>query len=186
MIDIYTGKHVRLAAVDPEEMSKRLTHWSRDSEYMRLLNGEALRMNSAVANKKWLEKDLEEASPDLFYFTVHSLADNVLIGDIAIEVSSWSARNAFIGLGIGEPEARNKGYGTDLMNVILRFAFMELNLWRVTLNVFEYNPRAIRVYEKAGFRHEGRFRKFMHRDGRRWDMLFMGILREEWMELNKQ
>ena len=184
MMDVFTGKHVRLSAVDPEEMSKRLTHWSRDSEYMRLLNGEAFRMNSTVANGKWLEKDLENPSPDLYYFTVHTLADNELIGDIALEVSGWGARNGFIGLGIGDPEARNKGYGTDLMNVILRFAFLEVNLRRVTLTVFEYNPRAIRVYEKAGFRHEGRFRSFMQREGRRWDMLFMGILHEEWMKLN--
>jgi RimJ/RimL family protein N-acetyltransferase len=50
--------------------------------------------------------------------------------------------------------------------------------------VFEYNPRAIRSYEKAGFRHEGRERLFLNKEGRRWDMLFMGILREEWLEKN--
>jgi RimJ/RimL family protein N-acetyltransferase len=51
---------------------------------------------------------------------------------------------------------------------------------RVSLNVFEYNPRAIRSYEKCGFKHEGRARQAMNRDGRRWDLIFMGCLREEW------
>ena len=46
----------------------------------------------------------------------------------------------------------------------------------MNLTVFEYNPRAIRSYEKAGFRHEGRARQALHRDSKRWDMLFMGIL----------
>jgi RimJ/RimL family protein N-acetyltransferase len=66
--------------------------------------------------------------------------------------------------------------------IILRFAFTELNLRRVTLTVFEYNPRAIRSYEKAGFHHEGRLRGVLLRDGKRWDMLYMGILAEDWKE----
>ena len=72
------------------------------------------------------------------------------------------------------------------MKVVLRYAFTELNLQRLTLTVFEYNPRAVRAYEKTGFRHEGRLRQFLNREGRRWDMLFMGILRHEWMEQNGQ
>ena len=65
------------------------------------------------------------------------------------------------------------------MEVLLRFAFEELNLHRVNLSVFEYNPRAIRSYEKAGFHHEGRQRQVLHRGGKRWDMLYMGILKNE-------
>jgi len=91
-----------------------------------------------------------------------------------------------VGLGIGERDFWGRGYGTDVMKLILRYAFMEINLRRVTLTVFEYNPRAIRSYEKAGFRHEGRLRKLLHRDGRRYDELFMGILREEWLEKNAE
>ncbi len=66
------------------------------------------------------------------------------------------------------------------MKIGLRYAFQELNLERVTLGVFAYNTRAIRSYEKAGFRHEGRERRYIHRDGERADVLFMGILRQEW------
>ena len=68
------------------------------------------------------------------------------------------------------------------MRVILRYAFTELNLHRVSLGLFEYNPRALRSYEKAGFKMEGRMRGTLHREGRRWDDLYMGILRTEWME----
>lgn len=49
--------------------------------------------------------------------------------------------------------------------------------------MFEYNQRAIRSYEKAGFTVEGRARKFLNREGKRYDMIFMGILREEWESL---
>jgi RimJ/RimL family protein N-acetyltransferase len=186
MKDIYTGELVRLAAVEPDEFSKSFTRWSRDSEFMHLLNGEAIRLNSAAANKKWIEKDLEELSPALYFFSVRALADDQVIGEIVLDVSSWNARNGFVGISIGERENWGKGLGTDLMRVLLRFAFTEVNLRRMTLTVFEYNPRAIRSYEKAGFRHEGHFRKFLNREGRRWDMLFMGILREEWMEMQEK
>jgi len=71
------------------------------------------------------------------------------------------------------------------MRILLRYAFTELNLRRVTLTVFAYNPRAIRSYEKVGFRHEGHLRDFLNREGRRWHELYMGILREEWMEQNE-
>ena len=182
MKDIYTGELVRLAAVDSETFGKTFTRWSRDSEFMRLLNGEAIRLSSAAANKKWIEKDLEEASPGLYFFSTRALADDREIGFVVLDVSSWKDRNGFVGIGFGEREDWGKGYGTDLMKVLLRYAFTEVNLCRMTLTVFEYNPRAIRSYEKVGFRHEGRFRKFLNREGRRWDMLFMGILREDWLK----
>ena len=72
------------------------------------------------------------------------------------------------------------------MNILLRYAFTELNLWRVSLGVFEYNPRAIRSYEKVGFQHEGRSRKHLNHEGKRWDIFFMGILRDEWLAQNKE
>lgn len=106
-----------------------------------------------------------------------------MIGELGLDVVNWPGRDAFVGLGIGETEYWNKGYGTDVMNILLRFAFLEVNLQRVTLSVFEYNPRAIRSYEKAGFRHEGRVRKVLNKEGKLWDVLLMGILREEWIEL---
>jgi RimJ/RimL family protein N-acetyltransferase len=89
--------------------------------------------------------------------------------------------DAFVGIGIGDRELWGKGYGTEAMKLMLRFAFQELNLRRVSLNTFEYNPRAVHSYEKAGFVHEGCERDWLHREGRRWDLIYMGILREEWL-----
>ena len=184
MNDIFTGKLVRLSAFDPEEMSKAFTRWNLNSEYARLLNSAAHRMQSARAAARWMEKEAEEISPAGYYFSIRTLAEDKLIGELGLDVVDWPGRDAFVGLGIGETEYWSKGYGTDVMNVLLRFAFTEINLRRVTLTVFEYNPRAIRSYEKVGFSHEGRLRKVLNKEGRRWDILFMGVLREEWMERN--
>jgi RimJ/RimL family protein N-acetyltransferase len=186
MKDIFTGQLVRLSAFDPEEMSKAFTRWYLNSEYFRLLNSSPHRMKSAKSTIKWMEEEVGEMSLESYFFSIRTLEDDKLIGEIGLDVVNWPGRDAFVGLGIGETEYWNKGYGTDVMNVLLRFAFTEINLRRVSLGVFEYNPRAIRSYEKAGFRHEGRLRRVLNREGHRWDNLFMGILREEWLELNAE
>jgi RimJ/RimL family protein N-acetyltransferase len=182
MNEILKGELVRLSALDADELSKAFARWGRDSEFKRLLDSGTVRLYSQKAVQKWLEKDIDEQSNNQHWFSIRKLDDDKLLGDIDLFVYSWPARDAFVGLGIGERDFWGKGYGTDVMRVILRYAFTEVNLNRVTLSVFEYNPRAIRSYEKAGFRHEGRQRQILNKEGRRWDMLFMGILREEWME----
>jgi RimJ/RimL family protein N-acetyltransferase len=181
MNELFKGELVRLSAVDPDEAGKAFTRWNRDSEFMRLLDSNPTSLPSQRGMQKALERDLENQKSDRHWFTIHALVDDKLLGDINLFVDHWAGRDAFVGLGIGERDFWGKGYGTDVMKVILRYAFTEVNLRRVTLNTFEYNPRAIRSYEKAGFRHEGRQRQFLNREGKRWDLLYMGILREEWM-----
>ncbi len=184
MKDIFKGDLVRLSAMDAEEIGKAFTKQERDSELIRLMEMGPTRLHSEKAAVKFFEKMLEEYSPANHFFSIRALEDNRLLGDINIDViNDWGSRDSFVGLGIYNREDWGKGYGTDAMKVMLRFAFTEMNLRRVTLTVFEYNPRAIRSYEKVGFRHEGRMRGRLVKDGKRWDMLFMGILYEDWKEM---
>lgn len=184
MKDIFKGSLVRLSAVDHEELGKAYAKWNQDSELTRYLDARLVSLRSAKSISDFFEKELKEASPVEHMFTIRSLDDNRLLGDIGLYVTNnWGPQDAFVGIAIGDRENWGKGFGTDAMKTILRYAFTELNLRRVTLTVFEYNPRAIRSYEKTGFQHEGRLRGALLRDGRRWDMLYMGILREGWMKL---
>lgn len=181
MKDVYKGELVRLSAVDHDEFGKAYAVWNNDSELTRLMDSSAARLRSSKSIAAFFEKELGDLSPVQYYFSIRALDDNRLLGDINLDVvNNWMGRNAFVGIAIGNRADWDKGYGTDAMKIILRYAFTEINLRRVTLTVFEYNPRAVRSYEKAGFRHEGRLRGFLLKDGKRWDMLFMGILRDEW------
>jgi len=179
--DLLKGKLVRLTAEDPKVIAEANVRWARDSEYMRLLDSNVSAPVSAKKITEWVEKDMEKDPPPEYIFMIRALEDERLIGVIGLGGNFSPHGEAFVGIGIGERELWGKGYGTDAMRVILRYAFSELNLRRVVLDVFEYNPRAIRSYEKAGFVHEGRVRQYLHRSGQRWDLIFMGILREEWM-----
>jgi RimJ/RimL family protein N-acetyltransferase len=185
-MQLLEGELVRLAAVNPEEDSRLFARWARDDEYLRMLDTSPVRQWSERQYKKWYKEDLEKEKPDDFLFLIRTLEKDEAIGFVELDGIHWSHSDSYVGIGIGERDYWSKGYGTDAMNVILRFAFDELNLYRVSLNVFEYNQRAIRSYEKVGFVVEGREREFLKRAGRCWDMIFMGILRTEWEEVNKE
>src|SRR5437879_9941124 len=63
-----------------------------------------------------------------------------------------------LGIWITEP-LWNRGYGTDAVRTLCRFGFREMNLHRISLHVYDFNPRGVMVYEKVGFREEGRLRR---------------------------
>jgi RimJ/RimL family protein N-acetyltransferase len=182
MTDIFRGELVRLTAEEPQTLAAAFSRWNRDSEFTRLLDFDPQHMWSEKKLKEFMEKDLDADPPKEYFFQVRELTEDKLIGFVGL-FPNWAHGNAWVGIGLGEREYWGKGYGTDAMRLALRYAFMELNLHRVTLDVFEYNPRAIRSYEKAGFRPEGRQRQALIRNGKRWDLLEMGILREEWLKL---
>lgn len=181
--ELLKGKLVYLTAFDPEIAADLFTKWSADSEYLRLLNWDPAFGFSKKAYQEWFEKHMEAYFEHSFI--IRTLADDRPVGEIGLGDINWNFGDAFVGIGLGERSDWGKGYGTDAMRVILRYAFMELNLHRVSLNVFEYNPRGIRSYEKCGFVIEGRACGLLQRDGRRWDVIYMGVLREDRMRQNE-
>jgi RimJ/RimL family protein N-acetyltransferase len=103
-----------------------------------------------------------------------------LIGNCSFMDINWTVRSAEVGLFIGEKSCWNKGYGTEVMRLLLRTGFETLNLNRIFLRVDEENKGGIRAYEKAGFVHEGRFRQETFQNGEYGDVLLMSVLRKEW------
>lgn len=182
---LFTGKLTHLVAADPEQLGKLTAEWSRESEFFMLFDNDPVQpRNAARAGAYFLER-AEKERPGAFPFLVQRLDDLSPIGEGGLWGTYSRNRDAWISIGIGARELWGKGYGSDAMNVMLRFAFRELNLHRVSLVTFEYNPRAIRAYEKLGFTHEGRVRGGMQRGGQRWALIFMGILRDEWESSNR-
>lgn len=183
MRDLFRGELIRLTAEDPGSRAKIEVNWQRDSEFHRLLDADPARMFSEKQLKAWLEKRNENGfKPDSYSFSVRTLAEDKLIGFFGLWLNLFH-NEAWIGIGIGEREFWGKGYGTDMLKLALQYAFTELNVHRVSLGLMDYNLRALRAYEKVGFRLEGRTRGDVHRAGKRNDSLWMGILREEWLAM---
>ena len=179
--DLFRGQLVRLAAADTKLMSQLYPRWGRNSEFKRMLDTTPAYLYSGKATQKWLDEEQDKPEPEYLFFLIRTLEDDKVIGDIELDRPTHHG-DAFVGIAIGEPDYWSKGYGSDAMRILLRYAFQELNLNRVSLDVFEYNPRAIRSYEKVGFTIEGRYRQFLNREGRRWDMVFMGMTHQEWLD----
>ncbi|HYM16737.1 MAG TPA: GNAT family protein [Dehalococcoidia bacterium] len=89
--------------------------------------------------------------------------------------------SANLGIGIGEQAYRSHGYGSDAVRTLVRFAFAEMNLNRVELDVFDYNERAIACYRKCGFVEEGRRRQARYARGVYHDTVVMAVLRNQWL-----
>ena len=102
------------------------------------------------------------------------------IGDVRLLEIDTTHGRAELGIAIGEKDSWDRGYGTDAIRRVLRFAFQELGLRRVWLITDADNARGIRCYQKCGFVQEGFLRGHRLRYGRPLDMLAMGVLREEW------
>jgi RimJ/RimL family protein N-acetyltransferase len=174
----YSGKLIHLTPVDLEKDSESNATWQLDSEFLRLMDSIVAFPFTAKQIKEWYEK----VYSDRYEFTIRKLDSQEPIGFVELGGINWSARNAWAGIGIGARENWGQGIGTEAMQLMLKFGFNELNLRRISLGVFEYNLRAIHSYEKIGFKVEGRQREIVFRDGKRRDMIVMGIFRDEWKE----
>ena len=90
--------------------------------------------------------------------------------------------HAELGIVIGKKHQWGKGYATEAMQLLVAYGFEQLNLHLLYLTVMASNERAAGIYERVGFRHEGRLRHRIYRDGTYRDLLSMSILRSEWEE----
>jgi RimJ/RimL family protein N-acetyltransferase len=168
---------VRLTALD-ESDAPTIARWYKDAAYLRLQDTNAAIPRTAADISA--EITAERKADDIIVLAIRLVDSDELVGTIGFYEIEWSNQVAWLGLGIGDRSNWGRGYGSDAMQLALRYAFCELNLYRVQLTVIDYNARAIALYEKSGFKREGVFRQFGQRDGRRYDMILYGLLRPEW------
>lgn len=181
---LFEARDIRLGPIDHEAHPEIESKWTHDAEFIRLMELKPVRpLSPAMVKKQYeaAEKEMED-DKNLFYFTIRMRADDRLIGKAVVEWVDWANSNGFLRLGIGAAEDRRKGYGSQALTMLVRYAFDELNLYRVTAVVPAYNEGALRIFQKFGFIEEIRRRKAMHRDGEVWDLVSFGLLNSEWRE----
>ena len=181
MKDLYRGSLVRLSDESPEVLAKAHVRWDRDTEQHRLADSDPAQLFSEKKLKEFIEKRADDNQRS-FRFSIRTLADDILIGGVGLWINSWTHTDAWLGISIGERDYWGRGYGSEAVRLAVQYAFLELNLRRVSLGLHDYNERALKAYEKVGFKLEGRTRGDGMRDGVRYDSLWMGILREDWIE----
>ena len=130
--------------------------WYNDQE-VNLWSSGAWPINT-LQSKDQLAIRFLDGSPDTYRYAI--LDENeFLIGTIGFKEVNIPARSATLFVVIGNKTYWDKGYGTDALIAFTRFLFTQWNFHRISLDTWDGNLRAIKVYEKVGFKVEGRQRE---------------------------
>ncbi|MGE0601966.1 MAG: GNAT family N-acetyltransferase [Dehalococcoidia bacterium] len=168
------GELVRLRALEDSD-APVMYRWINDWETVKYLGSRYPR--TLQYEREWATKGDPEFGQA--QFMVETLAESKPIGWLGLHEAAPENRCASLGIAIGDHEFLDGGYGTDTMRTACRYGFDMMNLNRIELTVYDWNVRAMRVYEKVGFRREGVLRDGIFKAGRWNDLVFMGLLRGE-------
>ncbi len=166
-----------LKRIEKEDM-EYIYEWFKDSEFLKYYDY----MPPVVQTKDEIDKTFSdyEKSEESDVFAIKFTENNQIIGVAGFDDIVKENKVATLFIGIGNKDVRGNGYGKEALNLLLEYGFNELDFHRIQLNVLEFNTAAISLYEKAGFKREGTYREFVLRDGKRFNLLLYGLLRNEW------
>lgn len=157
--------------------------WRNDAEVMALTSPSLV--SCTLAETIVFVKEAILGNPAAKPYMVIDKASGTVIGLTSLVKLDALHRNAECMLEIGNKAYWGQGYGQEALRLLLDHAFYELKLHRLSLRVFSFNQRALALYEKVGFRLEGRARQSLLRNGVWHDILYMGLLRDEYRAAGK-
>jgi RimJ/RimL family protein N-acetyltransferase len=172
---ILKGEKVVLRPIRMDD-APRFVKWFNDPEVNKFMNYRGITL--AFEKKHIKERQKTKSSSDL-HFCIDTI-DGVHIGACSLESISKVHKRASFGIIVGEKKYWDQGLGGEAARIILGYGFKKLKLHRITLDVYSYNPRAIKVYKRLGFKIEGRKREHAFWQGKFYDAFDMGILKREW------
>ncbi len=173
------GEKCYLSPMD-ENDAEKFTEWLNDLEMTQYLVNLHTRVITMETEKEILKKIANEHN-----YSIIDISSNELIGSCSFLKMDNLNQSAVVGIFIGNKNYWNKGYGRDALSLLMDYGFKVLNLHTISLRVASFNERAIKCYEKIGFKIFGRKRECLLKGGRRYDMIYMDILYNEFYEKNK-
>ena len=126
-----------------------------------------------------MEKAFLENLSKTHTYSIIDIENDQLIGNCGYMNIDNISQTADVGIFIGDKNYWNKGYGTEAFSLLLDYGFKALNLHNIFLKVYSYNKRAIKSYEKIGFKVIGIRREALYRNLERHDEIFMDLLAKD-------
>jgi RimJ/RimL family protein N-acetyltransferase len=178
---MFTGELVRLGPIERDYLP-HYVEWLNDWEVRRFLAPTLPHPLTLQDEEDWFNHQRNDQQSKIFAILTRS--GGRVIGNCGLHQIDWPNRSATLGIFIGDRQYWGKGFGTDAIRTLLRYGFEEANLRRIQLEVFAFNPRALRVYDKCGFKLEGTRKQVLFREGDWHDEHILAILRDEWQALH--
>jgi RimJ/RimL family protein N-acetyltransferase len=171
------GKQVKLR---PLRASDYLTtvKWRHENE-LRMLAQFHLFPITEELEKEWIESILKSKNDKDVYFAIEEITSGDLLGYFQLRKINWTSRTAYLGIIIGKEDSRGKGYGKEVMELGLDYAFNFLNLRKISLEVLTENKVAVALYKKSGFVEEGLLKRHYFFDGKYYDVKIMAIFNNQ-------
>ena len=163
-----------------EEAIAKYTRWISDEEILPFL-GRYNRVAQLDDEREWV-KNVVKNTKDISFNIVEKKTRN-LIGNCSLRQKN---RNYILGILIGEKSARERGYGTEAVKMLVDFAFQNLNAHRVCLSLAADNTRAFNCYKRVGFVEFGREHETDWYDGKWHDTLHMEILESNYYQKTRK
>lgn len=168
------GEKVYLSPMNLEDIEKYVK-WMNDFSTTDGL-GSSSKVTTFESEKAWLINNMDKKEQQ---FAIVLKETDKLIGNCGFCDINHLHQKGEVGLFIGEEENRSKGYGTEALSLLVEYGFNYLNLKNIMLKVFSFNKRAIKSYEKVGFKVFGKRTEVYYLNGKWYDEYFMEILRKE-------
>ncbi|MEN8171526.1 MAG: GNAT family protein [Chloroflexota bacterium] len=177
---LFHEKNIYFGPIDHQKDVKIVSKWTHDPIYMRgLVTTPVLPLPKVRIEKQFEAIEKETENHQRFYFSVHAKADDRLIGFGDIFRISWANQSGWLKLGIGDAEDRGQGYGTEILKLLVRYAFDELSFYRLSAAISEENTTGLKLFQKVGFVEEVRQHEGIYHDNQRWDLIHLGLLQKE-------
>ncbi|MBE6139253.1 MAG: GNAT family N-acetyltransferase [Firmicutes bacterium] len=175
------GKKVYLSPMCVDDAEK-FAKWMNDFQVTDKINA-SQNLVTVENEREWLEKNSGISN---YQFAIVKQENDELIGNCSFHDLNLIHQTATIGIFIGDDENRGKGYGSEVLQLLLSYGFNHLNLNNIMLAVYSFNERAIACYKKVGFKEIGRRREAYFKNNERYDEIYMDILRSEFYEEKRQ
>lgn len=166
------GERIYLSPINVEDV-EMYTKWMNDFLVTDGIGSSHL-VSTLIGEKEWIENSGKSGN---LVFAIVDKETDTLLGNCDFHNVDYLKQIAEIGIFIGEEENRNKGVGTEVIKLLIKYGFDYLNFNNIGLKVYSFNERAIKAYEKCGFKEYGRRHQVMPMHNKLYDDIYMEILR---------
>ena len=151
-----------------------LYKWRNELKYIKYTKSMRLPKHEGL-EEEWVSNIMLDKSNQTVFFIIE--INDISIGLVQLSQIDWISKNAFMGIAICEPDYKGKGHSIPSLKLMLDYAFKQLNLHKISVEIIEFNLNSIDIFTRLGFKSEGVMKEQYFWDDQYHDLHLYGILK---------